>query len=218
MKIISEIQGSESWKKMRLSKITATDTATILNKSPFSTPKDLWEQKLGIQPPTPVNKAMTRGSELEERARLLLNELTGIEFTPIVVLHDDYEWMMASLDGYNEDNNVICEIKSPNEDTHRLAIEGIIKEYYICQVQKQLLCTGASRCYYFSYRPEYHIKLAIIEVFPDLELHKIIIEKEYEFYVNMCTMQEPEIWVMQTIEERKIIEEKLNILFLGTKK
>ncbi len=193
MKIIEISQASDEWKLWRQSRITATSASIIMGNNPWKSKIDLFNEMLGITPPQELNAAMARGSALEPEARELFIKETGIDMIPIVCENDDHYWMAASLDGWCEENNAILEIKSPNEKTHEMACEGIIPIYYSDQMQHQLAVTKGSICYYMSYRPEYPIKHAIIEVFPNIEYIEHMIELEKEFYFdNLCSFKEPE--------------------------
>lgn len=193
MKIRTDLnQGSEEWLLWRQKNITATDCSVILNKNPFNSPFDLWEEKLLMKPRQEVNKAMLRGQQLEPEAReIACNEL-GIEFEPACVESSEYPWMVASLDGLSPCLEYILEIKCPNSATHIFAIEGGIHNYYMAQMQHQLCVTGANLCYYMSYNPDYHCKFKILEVLPDKEYIAELIEMEHKFYEeNLCQMKEP---------------------------
>lgn len=194
MKIIKDIeQGTEAWLEWRRSRITATDAGVILGLNPWTNPIELWKQKLQMVPPIQVNDRMNRGRELEPIARQEFIHLMGIDMVPLVVESDEYFWCGASLDGFNEEINTILEIKCPSLASHRAAIDGVIAEYYMSQVQHQLFCTGAEKCYYWSYHPDVSQKCAVIEITPNLEYIKNMVEKEKYFYeVNMCQMIEPE--------------------------
>lgn len=183
MKIIQLEQGSKEWLDFRKSHITGTDCSAILGKNPWTSPKKIWKQKLGLIEPDKVNKAMEHGTFHEPIARDLLIKETGIQFEPIVAVHDTYEWAMSSLDGYCPINNVICEIKCPVKiDGHQLAWEQQIKEYYIAQIQHALWVTNASLCYFCSYMPTHSHPLIIVQVKPDEEYIVNMIEIERMFY------------------------------------
>lgn len=194
MEIIDIPQGSKEWLSLRSGKITGTDSAIICGISPYKTKIQLWEQKLGFIPPDECTPKMKRGSELEYPARLLLQESLGMEFTPIVAVHDKRSWMMASLDGISNCGHFMCEIKCPSFSAHEQAIDGHYHNYYYYQMQHCLAVTGCEKCYYSSYFPGHEREIVVIEVFPDLEKQAEIIEKGYEFYVQMCTMNPPNEW------------------------
>lgn len=202
MPIIDLEQGSQAWLDYRKSKIMATDTPIILGSNPWKTKLELWEEKLGFKPPIEINDAMRRGQELEPEARKLAWKMIYQDFFPNVIEADDDPWLAASLDGISKCGKYILEIKCPKESTHLEAINQAIPEYYLDQMQHQLLVTKAKMCYYFSYRPEYKDQqYAIINVYPDLEKQAKILEKGYEFYQDMQTMNPPEDWKIKLKEK-----------------
>lgn len=184
MKIIELQQGSDAWKKWRQTKITGTAASVIMGNNPWKTRLDLWNELLGITPPQEMNEKMQRGNNLEPKARMIFEEIMGMEFPPIVCESDEYDFMGASLDGWNEDNKAVLEIKCPSERTHKEAIDGIVPQYYIDQCQHALIVTGGVICYYVSYRPEHDKQIAVVEIKPKPEYMIQIIEKEKDFYEN----------------------------------
>lgn len=204
MKIIDLPQGTDLWREWRKSKITATSAAILMNNNPWRDALDLWEEMLEIKPPQELNAAMARGSELEPIARKLFEEQSGMAFIPIVCESSDHSWMAASLDGWNDDNQAILEIKCPNEKTHQMAIDGIIPIYYRDQIMHQFGCTKALICYYVSYRPEHEKKLAVIEVKPDVGYINHMIDVEQKFYKkNICGFKPPERWKLNGSNPRR---------------
>ncbi len=197
-KIVME-QGTDEWKAWRKTKITATSASIIMGSNPWKTQEDLWNEMLGFTPPQEMNAAMMRGSELEEPARNLFMEISGLHFEPCLYESDEFPWMAASLDGIShlELCDAILEIKCPGEKSHLEACEGKIKPYYYDQMQHQLAVTGASMCYYFSYRPECTPQYIVIEVYPDVDYQEIMIKHEYEFYKKLCNFDKPVEWEMK---------------------
>ena len=194
MPIIENIvQGSEQWHLYRSAHIMATDCGIILGSNPWRTPLELWEEKLTIRSPVELNNAMRRGTELEPEARNLACEIIGMQFEPCVYESEVYPWMAASLDGISKCGSYVLEIKCPNVRTHEMALNGMhIPEYYLDQMRHQLAVTGCEKVYYFSYRPEHEIKHVCIEVHRSDHRIEIILEKEKEFWLQLCTMMPPE--------------------------
>lgn len=186
-------QGSPIWHKYRETRIMATSAAVILGLNPWKDIMQLWEELNSLSLPFKGNSATERGSKLEPDARKLACEVIGIEFKPCVYESDKYYWMAASLDGISSCGSYLLEIKCPNEKTHEMAVNDIIPDYYMAQIQHQLAVTNSQICYYFSYRPENIKKYAIIEVRPDNEFIKDMIEKELAFFSDLCLGQIP-IW------------------------
>lgn len=188
-------QGTALWHSYRQAHIMATSASVILGINPFKTELDLWEEMIGLKPAPKMNSAMERGVKLEPEARELANSIIGIDFEPYVYESDALNWMAASLDGLSECGEFILEIKCPNEKTHEMAINEMIPDYYMAQVQHQLAVTNARLCYYFSYRPENIKKYAIVKIERDEEFIDKMISKESTFWIQLCTMQPPEeIW------------------------
>jgi putative phage-type endonuclease len=203
MKMIPYLQGSEIWKKWRLSRICGTDSGIILDLNEFCDICTLWKQKLEMLPPVEMNAAMQYGKDNEDLVRSLFIDRTGIEVEPIVIESDDYFWMGCSLDGYNQENNIIVEIKCPQKiNKHMPVYEGIISRNYYAQVQHQLACSKANECYFVSYHKDDPELIAINVIKPDIEFIKDMIEKEKEFYEkHLCGfLPPPEPW---QFEERR---------------
>lgn len=194
---INLIQNTPEWLEYRKNKLMASEISSIMGSNPWKNASDLWKDKLGMNPAIKMNAAMQRGHDLEPEARKLFNELTLFEMIPCVYESDKYPWAAASLDGMTECGTYILEIKCPKEKSHlECCASDTIAPYYIDQCQHQLMVTGAKMCYYFSYRPEWYPKYAIVEIKPDYEYHKKIIDKEYAFYLSMCNFDEPKTWTL----------------------
>lgn len=181
------IQRSPEWIAWKKTKISGTDSAKILNLNPWASALSLWEEKLNLKESQKINSSMQRGIDLEPIALQLFNEITDNDFEPIVVEHPKEKWAIASLDGMNSKNEIL-EIKANGQKNHQLALDGIIPDYYLCQIQHCLWVSGADIAYYFSYTPE---SQKTIEVKPDLEFIKMMVNKEREFFLNLQNFTPP---------------------------
>ena len=81
-----KVQGSPEWLEFRSSHITATDAAAIAGLNPYKDAHDVYREKIGEHKPY-VNKAMKRGSSLEEPARQAYEALTGLPIYDDVIVH-----------------------------------------------------------------------------------------------------------------------------------
>lgn len=183
------IQGSDEWLAFRKSKIGASDAPPIMGVSPWRTPYQLWFEKVSTIVPTYKNSSMQRGLDLEERARNSFEEKTGIKVKADVKLHPKISYMIASLDGIDEQEKNIVEIKCPNRIDHEIAKSGLVPEKYIPQLQHQLEVCGLDMAYYFSFDGE---NGALVEVYRDEKYIKKMLEKEKEFYECMQNFIAPE--------------------------
>lgn len=162
MRIVNLEQNSEDWLKWRRSGLGASDAPVLLGVSPWVTPGELWLEKRrvlgkvnkGTWEEQGENAAMKRGKKLEPNARSLFEALTGILCEPLCAMHDELDWMRASLDGYDPSTATILEIKCPNDKAHQGALHGEIPDYYVPQLIHQCLVAGVQKVAYVSYSPD----------------------------------------------------------------
>lgn len=145
-------QGSPEWFKWRdgdiaggMAKMTlgGSEIAPLMYMSPYDTPMQVWEYKLGFakkQFSDAATSAIERGNRLEPVARAHYEKTFGTSVRTLCAIHPKYEWMRTSLDGITEDNKAILEIKSPRSlDNHVKQTKGnMIPTYRYPQLQWQL--------------------------------------------------------------------------------
>lgn len=151
--MIPQNQRSENWRKWRQDKIGGSDASSIMGCG-FKAIGQLWEEKLGLRQPEKENKAMKRGNELEDEARAAFEAETGLVVFPMVCVHPEHLFMVASLDGMTIEKDAAVEIKCPGMKTHMKTIKYGVPDYYFPQLQHQMAVTGLKEIYYFSYCPE----------------------------------------------------------------
>jgi len=187
-KVLDLEQRSPEWIEERRKHIGASDAPVIMGESPWQTPFQLWQQKLGELKEQPENEYMKLGIAREDEARQAFIRKTGIEVIPIVVKSYEYPWMLSSLDGYNEHQKVIVEIKCPGPKAHEMAMDGVVPPYYLPQLFHQMLTLGVDKCFYFSYDPS---SSKILEVQLESSYSKILIERERDFFKYMTELEAP---------------------------
>jgi putative phage-type endonuclease len=142
--IMRLVQGSAEWYAHRKRYRNASETPAVLGVSPWCTPYQLWQQKLGLTQPE-VNDAMLRGTQLEPAARAAYETRTGHVMQPLVLVDGEYS---ASLDGLTLSGDRILEVKCPSQGRASTLWEtasvGELPEHYWWQVQHQLLVAGAA--------------------------------------------------------------------------
>lgn len=171
-------QNTEEWIEFRKGKIGASDSPIIMGVSPWKSSYDLWLEKLGLSE-VYTNEAMQRGHRFEASARFEFELENNFSVEPKVLVHPEYEWMIASLDGISEDGKKIVEIKCPGKDDHSQALSGKIPEKYYPQLQHQIEVSGVEKAYYFSWTTDTFVTLILER---DDDYIKSMIEKEKEFY------------------------------------
>jgi len=217
MKEIKLEQGSAEWLSWRKTVITATDASILMGNNPWDTPYQCWQRKLGLIEEKKSNEAMERGKRLEHEARAQFIERHGIQMEPMVVESTEFDFLGASLDGISQLGNTILEIKCGGAKLHDMAKRGEIPAYYKDQMQHQLLVTGASLCYYYSYDGTDGI---CIEVLPDPEYKAIFMPKAREFWKCVALGEPPALqdrdykdmsshipWTMVATEYKKVCDE-----------
>lgn len=184
-------QGSEAWHAWRRKTITATMASVIMGVSPWTTPRDLFLEIIGLTPPKEKNAAMERGLELEPVARDLFNDAYKVKTKPVVMISDEHKDVGASLDGWDEENKTLIEIKCPGVADHTKAILGQVPKHYYPQLSHQMLVADVEKCFYVSYRPGHQKEFVVIEVLRDREYDKLLLEKIKEFQRQLETGECP---------------------------
>lgn len=187
MVIIDIEQGTDDWLELRQSKITATDSSVILELNPWKSKNRLWGQKIGFIDPDEENDAMRNGSAMEEEARLSFIHQIKIEVKPCIIVSDEYHFMMASMDGLSNDNQIAVEIKCGKKSFWD-AKKNIIPTYYFCQMQHQMAVCNLNYMFYYCFNGKEGI---LINVIRDQSFIDQMIEKEWEFYKCMINLKNP---------------------------
>lgn len=185
----SVTQNTPEWEELRKDKIGASDAPVIMEVSPWSTPYKLWQEKLSLV----TNKktfAMVNGSEMEPKALRALENQTSLLFRPVVKIHPDIPWMMASLDAVDIEGKTIVEIKCPGQVDHSQAISGEVPEKYFPQLQHQMEVAQVDSSYYFSFDG---IEGVLLKVYRDDKYIKNLIIKEREFWECVQNLTAPKL-------------------------
>lgn len=181
----------QDWKKWRSEGLGASDSPAIMGVSPWKTRYQLWEEKAGlVVPDDQGNWATKRGNELEPKARAHYELTYGIEMPIAFVEHKTYPFIRASLDGYNEAQSIVLEIKCPGKDDHDLAKQGKVPEKYYPQLQHQLLASGAAKVHYYSFD---EVSAHLVEVLPNAEYCQKLLNELIIFWGMVQTKQAPEL-------------------------
>lgn len=204
MRISNLEQGSSKWLEMRRTKVTSSDAAIINGTNTFrgNSPFKLWQKKLEIMDEDPVNHIMIEGNLLEEEALKWFNEEYKASFIkPPASYHDEEDWAMASLDGYDEKSEHILEIKC-GASTYDKAVEGLVPPYYFDQIQHLLFVSGKQGCHYLAYRPDQ--EPVVIDIKRDQAYIDSLVVKEKEFYDFLVKMIPPPLAEAEFVEIKDV--------------
>jgi putative phage-type endonuclease len=184
-------QNTPEWHRWRRQGIGASDAPVIMGETPFKTPRTLWSVKTGRAQEEPAGPAAHRGHQLERYARRAYERRTGIQVEPLCLVHQELEWMRASLDGLSFDGATLVEIKCPLSLRDRLSAEqGRVPSKYHAQLQHQLEVSGAERAHYWSF---HGTRGVLIEIRPDREYAKRLIDAEAVFWQRVQDNRWPEV-------------------------
>jgi putative phage-type endonuclease len=142
--IVRVAQGSSEWHEHRRRYRNASETAAVMGLSPWRTPYQLWQLKLGLIEQE-VTAAMRHGSEVEPAARAAFERQSGLIMQPLVVVDGEYS---ASCDGWTLAGDRVLEVKCPlngcDSTLWKTVEAGRLPEHYQVQVQHQLMVTKAA--------------------------------------------------------------------------
>lgn len=145
-------QNSKEWLEWRRSKIAASDMPIIAGLSPYKTPFQLWEQKIGLKPEDPPSFITDIGHEFEKKARARFELETGIEVEPIIAINKNHDWITASLDAASIAEEITCEIKYMGKGKLEMVrATGLPLPHHYPQIQWQFAASGFKRGYYVCY-------------------------------------------------------------------
>lgn len=181
-------QNTPEWLEMRKNYVGASDAPAIMGVSPWATPYQKWEEKLGLNDKEKNQWIKDKGHQLEEPARMAFEKMTGLLTDPDVKIHPSINYMMASIDGVDVEGKAIVEIKYTGKEDHNIAQAGKVPEKYFPQLQHQLEVCGLDMAYYFSFDGQTGV---IVKVFRDEKYIKELLQKEKEFWECVQELKEP---------------------------
>ena len=173
-------QDTPEWKLWRCGGIGASDAPSIMGEDPWKSAAALQQEKLRPTSHDFQNAAMARGKRLEPVARQAYNVFRGIGVEPLCVQSRTYPWMRASLDGIDEDERIVVEIKCGESCYKKTARWRSVPDCYYGQLQHILAVIEYEAidfwCYYPGNRP------ICLTVPRDERYINILVTKEREFW------------------------------------
>lgn len=147
---VSQDINEDRWLQARTAGIGGSDIASIMNRNPWSSPRQIWMSK--------TNQFAAEGNFQSEAARwgnvletAIANEWAFRErrdwvHIPVTLQSIEEPWMLANIDGFilDDDDNItgILEIKTTNEHNRSVWENGPLPEYYLCQANWYATITG----------------------------------------------------------------------------
>lgn len=145
-------QRSPEWFAARKNRLTASTVGAVLGEAPYMTRDEVMRLMVRAYHGAPTeftgNIATSYGTDNEDGARWQYELETGNEVKP--AFFDTYEdWLGASSDGYVGDDR-LAEFKCPYSKKIKPLAD---QPHYYSQIQVQLLCTGRSKCDFYTWTP-----------------------------------------------------------------
>jgi len=172
----------KDWKLERMKGIGGSDVAAVLGVSRWKSPLRLYLEKLGEIEPEQDNEYMLWGRKLERLVIEHFMEVTGktVEKIDKILVHPQYPFMIANLDGYIESEDAVVEAKTASSYKLDEWSGDNIPIEYVLQGQHYLAVTGCSKVYYpvLVGGNTFFIK----EMTRDEELINMIIDAESRFW------------------------------------
>jgi len=173
-------QNTPQWHRWRRQGLGASDAPIIMGEAPFKSPRMLWSIKTGRMQEEAPGPAARRGRELERLARQAYERELGIQMEPLCLVHDELEWMRASLDGLSFDGATVLEIKCPtNVRDQSAAKAGNVPPHHYAQLQHELEVSRAEELHYWSFDGS---KGSLVPVRPDRDYLKRLVDAEAAFW------------------------------------
>ena len=171
MKILKSEQGSEQWLQDRLCVITGTRLKDVMGtpKAQDSLINELIAEYLTQTPKETYKSAhMQRGNDEEQFAIKQYEEQTKARIESFgLCLHDKYEWLGLSPDGFTSSLKHGVEVKAPNTDTlvGYLRAGVIPKEYHWQVVQYFIVNEKLETLDFLPYDPRINLtKLQLVPI------------------------------------------------------
>lgn len=214
-------QNSDAWLTWRKTGIGSSDAPAVLGESPWTSRKELWEQKVveyhGAKAPLSVaqfkaireqmakregqnESSKNRGKKLEPVARAEFEDMTGLTMEAVCGHHTHHPHLKVSLDGWNAGRRAFLEIKAPKQSSHAAALDGRVPDYYRAQILHQFLVSGAREAWYLSFHDKYPPgqRMALVHVTPANSCHTLGMDEPLGDLVAALGAAESDFWTCVT--------------------
>jgi len=184
----------QQWLADRRQGIGASEIAAVLGISPWTTPLELYLDKIGELPPQEDTPILRRGRKLEPLIIEFYEEETGRAITrkqDCVVGAEP--WMKATLDGYDAALAAPVEVKSVNafaaQDFGDSGSDDVPLNY-AAQVHWQMMLTDSGTGYLAALIGSDDFR--IFELKRDRELEQMLVARAREFWQRVIDHEPPE--------------------------
>lgn len=185
-------QTRQEWLAQRRTGIGGSDVAPILGMSKWTTPLQVYEDKIGISQEQEDNPAMKWGRIHEPSIRQEYAETTGrtVYVPDGIIAHPKYPFMLASLDGITDDDRVFEAKTARSADGWGEPGSADVPEAYALQVQHYLAVTGKQIADVAVLIGGSDFRIYTLEA--DKDLQEMLYEAESQFWSRVLARNPPE--------------------------
>lgn len=180
-RIVDLVQGAPEWLKWR-NKIGSSDAPVVEEISPYRTLLQLFKEKKGqsvIEDDDSKEFIFEKGHKTEILIRKQFQDLMKVEMLPVCMEHEKHDFMIASLDGFDQKLGVL-EAKLVGKDVLEAARKGKIPAHHMSQMQHQFEVSGADVGQWFGHDGKKDGVLVVVK--SNQEYIKNLVEKEAVFW------------------------------------
>lgn len=139
----------EDWLAHRRNSIGGSDAATIVGLNPWSSPYELWADKLDKIPPKKENEAMKLGHDLEDYVAHRFTEATGkrVRRENSIITNTDIPFAHANVDRLVVGERAGIECKTTSALNAKRYKDSDFPANYYVQCQHYMMITGYDKWY-----------------------------------------------------------------------
>jgi putative phage-type endonuclease len=189
MRSVALVQGSPEWHEFRRQGVGGSDAPVVEGNSPYRTLRQLALEKRGLMAEESEDNEFifSKGHRTESLIRKQFQDLTGVEMNPLCAIHDKFDHVRASLDGFDPVKFGVLEGKLIGQDVlerarsaKRMKISERIPAHHYTQIQHQLSVTGVDLAHWFGHDGKG--QGVLLEIKADRKYMKALLEKEHRFW------------------------------------
>ena len=184
----------EKWLQWREYGIGSSDIPIIMGASPFKSNIQLWKEKCGFCLPMSGSniQGIKHGKYFEPIVRERINKTQHLHLLPLNIEDGDHSMLKASLDGYDKEKKVLCEIKCPLSEDKIYKIKNFktLPTDWEMQIQWQMMLINPIRAFAAVF-DEKNDEIINIEIFPDKELQIEMRKEALLFWEDVTLGRQP---------------------------
>jgi putative phage-type endonuclease len=193
--LVQLTQGTPEWNAWRKDGIGGSDAPVIEGTSPYRTRRQLFLEKTGKPDLSEFDESkefiFAKGHKTEALIRKQFQERMGIEIKPLCFQHEKFDYLRASLDGFDNRFGVL-EAKLVGQDVLGDALnKGEIPSHHYTQMQHQFAVSGADLGSWFGHDGKK--TGALIEVRADRTFIQRLMDQEHQFWDDVKSGKIPDL-------------------------